>query len=137
MIEIQIVPSDIRRRVRYVFFDRRRVVIGLVALCVILAGLLGDRRPRKKVHAMFCDSAFGAPYVERLRAMDADVRLRLQQVLQQAGRCPGFGRNSGRETCRVSVCQQDGLAGFAHLLVRIDVHEWASRWWAWRPAGRP
>src|SRR5205807_336531 len=42
MIEIQIVPSDIRRRVRYVFFDRRRVVVGLVALCVILAGLLGS-----------------------------------------------------------------------------------------------
>src|SRR5437764_6812035 len=42
MIEIQIVPSDIRRRVRYVFFDRRRVVVGLVALSVVLAGLLGS-----------------------------------------------------------------------------------------------
>jgi murein DD-endopeptidase MepM/ murein hydrolase activator NlpD len=42
MIEIQIVPSDIRRRVRYVFFDRRRVVAGLVALTIILAGLLGS-----------------------------------------------------------------------------------------------
>ena len=42
MIEIQIVPSDIRRRVRYVFFDRRRVVIGLVALSAVLAGLLGS-----------------------------------------------------------------------------------------------
>src|SRR6266550_2406676 len=42
MIEIQIVPSDIRRRVRYVFFDRRGVVVGLVALCVVLAGLLGS-----------------------------------------------------------------------------------------------
>ena len=42
MIEIQIVPSDIRRRVRYVFFDRRRVVMGLVLLSIILAGLLGS-----------------------------------------------------------------------------------------------
>jgi murein DD-endopeptidase MepM/ murein hydrolase activator NlpD len=42
MIEIQIVPSDIRRRVRYVFFDRRRVVVGLVGLSVVLAGLLGS-----------------------------------------------------------------------------------------------
>jgi murein DD-endopeptidase MepM/ murein hydrolase activator NlpD len=42
MIEIQIVPSDIRRRVRYVFFDRRRVVVGLVALSAVLAGLLGS-----------------------------------------------------------------------------------------------
>ena len=37
MIEIQIHPSDIRRRVRYFFFDRRRVVIGIVALSVLLA----------------------------------------------------------------------------------------------------
>src|SRR5258708_36563934 len=42
MIEIQIVPSDIRRRVRYVVFDRRRVVIALVVLSVVLAGLLGS-----------------------------------------------------------------------------------------------
>src|SRR5437763_4289802 len=42
MTAIRIVPSDIRRRVRYVFFARRRVVVGLVALCVILAGLLGS-----------------------------------------------------------------------------------------------
>ena len=42
MIEIQIVPSDIRRRVRYVFFDRRRVVVALVALSIILVGLLGS-----------------------------------------------------------------------------------------------
>src|SRR5204862_203876 len=31
MIEIQIHPSDIRRRVRYFFLDRRRVVTGIVA----------------------------------------------------------------------------------------------------------
>ncbi|MEA2237001.1 MAG: hypothetical protein QOC81_1725 [Thermoanaerobaculia bacterium] len=42
MIEIQIVPSDIRRRVRYVFFDRRRVILALIVLSVVLAGLLGS-----------------------------------------------------------------------------------------------
>ncbi len=42
MIEIQIVPSDIRRRVRYVFVGRRRVVAGLVLLSLLLAGLLGS-----------------------------------------------------------------------------------------------
>jgi murein DD-endopeptidase MepM/ murein hydrolase activator NlpD len=40
MIEIQIHPSDIRRRVRYFFFDRRRVVIGIVALSIVLSGLI-------------------------------------------------------------------------------------------------
>jgi murein DD-endopeptidase MepM/ murein hydrolase activator NlpD len=42
MIEIQVHPSDIRRRVRYFFFDRRRVVVGIVALSIILAGLIGS-----------------------------------------------------------------------------------------------
>jgi murein DD-endopeptidase MepM/ murein hydrolase activator NlpD len=42
MIEIQVHPSDIRRRVRYFFFDRRRVVIGIVLLSVVLAGLIGS-----------------------------------------------------------------------------------------------
>ncbi len=42
MIEIQIVPSDIRRNVRYVFFDRRRVFVAIVALSVVLAGIIGS-----------------------------------------------------------------------------------------------
>jgi murein DD-endopeptidase MepM/ murein hydrolase activator NlpD len=42
MIEIQIHPSDIRRRVRYFFFDRRRVVLAILALTVVLAGLIGS-----------------------------------------------------------------------------------------------
>jgi murein DD-endopeptidase MepM/ murein hydrolase activator NlpD len=42
MIEIQIHPSDIRRRVRYFFLDRRRVVTGIVVLSFILAGLIGS-----------------------------------------------------------------------------------------------
>ena len=42
MIEIQIHPSDIRRRVRYFFFDRRRVVVAIVAFSILLAGLIGS-----------------------------------------------------------------------------------------------
>ncbi len=42
MIEIQIHPSDIRRRVRYLFFDRGRVVVALIALSLVLAGLIGS-----------------------------------------------------------------------------------------------
>ncbi|MEO8036071.1 MAG: M23 family metallopeptidase, partial [Acidobacteriota bacterium] len=42
MIEIQIHPSDIRRRVRYLFFDRRRVVVAISLLSVLLAGLIGS-----------------------------------------------------------------------------------------------
>jgi hypothetical protein len=34
-----------------------------------LSQVLADRHPERKVHAMFCDSAYGAPYVERLRSM--------------------------------------------------------------------
>src|SRR5437870_13661519 len=42
MIEIQVHPSDIRRRVRYFFFDRRRVLMGIFALCLVLAGVIGS-----------------------------------------------------------------------------------------------
>jgi murein DD-endopeptidase MepM/ murein hydrolase activator NlpD len=42
MIEIQVHPSDIRRRVRYFFLDRRRVFTGVIALSIILAGLIGS-----------------------------------------------------------------------------------------------
>ncbi len=42
MIEIQIVPSDIRRNVRYVFFDRRRVLIAILALTFVLTALIGS-----------------------------------------------------------------------------------------------
>lgn len=42
MIEIQVHPSDIRRRVRYFFFDRRRVVGGIVLLSFVLIGLIGS-----------------------------------------------------------------------------------------------
>ncbi|HEX3109121.1 MAG TPA: hypothetical protein VHU41_08500, partial [Thermoanaerobaculia bacterium] len=42
MIEIQIVPSDIRRSVRYVFFDRRRVAFGVAALSIVLAAVIGS-----------------------------------------------------------------------------------------------
>ena len=39
------------------------------AFLSVLAQLLADRRPERRITAMFCDSAYGAPYVERLRAM--------------------------------------------------------------------
>ncbi|PYQ58996.1 MAG: hypothetical protein DMF58_13315 [Acidobacteria bacterium] len=42
MIEIQIVPSDIRRNVRYVFLDRRRVVMAIAVLTFVLAGIIGS-----------------------------------------------------------------------------------------------
>src|SRR5436190_1665806 len=42
MIEIQIVPSDIRRSVRYVFFDRRRVKFGVGTLSIVLLALIGS-----------------------------------------------------------------------------------------------
>lgn len=42
MIEIQIHPSDIRRKVRYLFFDRRRVVVAIILLTVVLASIIGS-----------------------------------------------------------------------------------------------
>ena len=45
MIEIQIVPSDIRRNVRYVFLDRRRVMTAILILTVVLAAIIGREFP--------------------------------------------------------------------------------------------
>jgi murein DD-endopeptidase MepM/ murein hydrolase activator NlpD len=42
MIEIQIVPSDIRGRVRYVFFDRGRVILALLFLTFVLVGVIAS-----------------------------------------------------------------------------------------------
>ncbi|HSP16918.1 MAG TPA: M23 family metallopeptidase [Thermoanaerobaculia bacterium] len=42
MIEIQVHPSDIRRRVRYFFFDRRRVTLAICALTLVLGGIIGS-----------------------------------------------------------------------------------------------
>lgn len=42
MIEIQVHPSDIRRRVRYVFLDRRRVVGALFLLAFLLVAIIGS-----------------------------------------------------------------------------------------------
>jgi hypothetical protein len=39
------------------------------ALMAKLAGVMGDERPTHKVTAMFVDSAYGAPYVERLHLL--------------------------------------------------------------------
>src|SRR2546429_8587495 len=42
MIEIQIVPSDIRRNVRYVFLARRRVAVTVSVLALVLAIVIGS-----------------------------------------------------------------------------------------------
>ena len=42
------------------------------AMLAKLADILGDRRPGKRVSMMFVDSAFGSPYVERLKSMGFD-----------------------------------------------------------------
>lgn len=39
------------------------------AFLAILAGLLQDRSPDRRLTMMFCDAAYGAPYVERLKNM--------------------------------------------------------------------
>jgi hypothetical protein len=38
-------------------------------LLAILAGILQEREPSKRVAHLFCDAAYGAPYVERLKSM--------------------------------------------------------------------
>lgn len=66
MIEIQIVPSDIRRNVRYVFFDRRRVLIAILALTFVLAAVIGSMAAAPTViRRVYKDNYLRAMRVER------------------------------------------------------------------------
>lgn len=79
MIEIQIVPSDIRRSVRYVFFDRRRVVVAIVVLSLLLAGLIGSMAAAPTViRRVYKDNFLKSMRVER-----GIQRERLHENVQQ------------------------------------------------------
>jgi len=79
MIEIQIVPSDIRRSVRYLFLDRRRVVFAIVLLSIVLAGLIGSMAAAPTViRRVYKDNTLKTMRVER------DIqRERLRENVQQ------------------------------------------------------
>lgn len=79
MIEIQIVPSDIRRSVRYVFFDRRRVLLAIVGLSIILTALIGSMAAAPTViRRVYKDNFLKSMRVER------DIqRERLHENVQQ------------------------------------------------------
>jgi hypothetical protein len=79
MIEIQIVPSDIRGSVRYVFFDRRRVLIGIVALSIGLASVLGSMAAAPTViRRVYKDN-----YVKNMREERDIQRVRLHENVVQ------------------------------------------------------
>ena len=79
MIEIQIVPSDIRRNVRYVFFDRRRVLVGICVLTVVLAAILGSMAAAPTViRKVYKDN-----YVKSMRVESDIQRERLREAIVQ------------------------------------------------------
>ena len=80
MIEIQIHPSDIRRRVRYFFFGRRRVVVGISALSLLLAGLIGSMAAaptviRRVYKTNFLNSMRGERDIQRERLRENVVQM--------------------------------------------------------------
>jgi len=79
MIEIQIVPSDIRRTVRYLFLDRRRVVVSIIGLSVILAALIGSMAAAPTViRRVYKDNA-----LKNMREERDIERERLRENVQQ------------------------------------------------------
>src|SRR5436309_1254567 len=79
MIEIQIVPSDIRRNVRYVFFDRRRVLVAICVLTVVLAAILGSMAAAPTViRKVYKDN-----YVKSMRVESDIQRERLREAIVQ------------------------------------------------------
>jgi len=79
MIEIQIVPSDIRRNVRYVFFDRGRVVVAVCVLTVVLAAIIGSMAAAPTViRRVYKDN-----YAKSMREERAIQRERLRENIVQ------------------------------------------------------
>jgi murein DD-endopeptidase MepM/ murein hydrolase activator NlpD len=79
MIEIQIVPSDIRRNVRYVFLDRRRVMTAILVLTVVLAAIIGSMAAAPTViRKVYKDN-----YVKSMRVESDIQRERLRENVVQ------------------------------------------------------
>ena len=79
MIEIQIVPSDIRRNVRYVFMDRRRVMTAICVLTVVLAAIVGSMAAAPTViRKVYKDN-----YVKSMRVESDIQRERLRENVVQ------------------------------------------------------
>lgn len=79
MIEIQIVPSDIRRNVRYVFFGRKRVIVAIVVLSIVLAGVVGSMLSAPTViRRVYKDN-----YLKTMRVERDIQRERLHENVQQ------------------------------------------------------
>src|SRR5438477_8280793 len=79
MIEIQIVPSDIRRNVRYVFMDRRRVMTAICVLTVVLAAIIGSMAAAPTViRKVYKDN-----YVKSMRVESDIQRERLRENVVQ------------------------------------------------------
>lgn len=79
MIEIQIVPSDIRRNVRYYFLGRRRVVIGLFSLFLAVATLVSSMATAPTV----IRRVYKTNYLNLMREERAIQRERLRENMTQ------------------------------------------------------
>jgi murein DD-endopeptidase MepM/ murein hydrolase activator NlpD len=79
MIEIQVVPSDIRRSVRYFFFDRRRVIVAIGVLTVVLAAVIGSMTAAPTViRRVYKDN-----FLKSMRVEQDIQRERLHENVQQ------------------------------------------------------
>lgn len=113
MIEIQIHPSDIRRRVRYYFFDRRRVVIGIAVLSFVLAGVIGSMGAAPTVIRRVYKTNF--LHVQRQERDIQRARLR-ENVVQMSSLEKAFEDNRVRVEKLITVYGLDrslGQGGFS------------------------
>ena len=79
MIEIQIHPSDIRRKVRYFFFDRKKVAIGTAALTLLLFLVIGSMAAAPSV----IRRVYKISYLHLMRQEQARERVLLKRNVDQ------------------------------------------------------
>jgi len=120
MIEIQIVPSDIRRTVRYFFFDRRGVIVGLCALSILLGAIIGSMAAAPTV----IRRVYKSNYLTNMRHERDIQKERLHEnVMQMTSLERSFEEQRIRVEKLVTVYGLDrslGQGGFSLPLLRGD-----------------
>lgn len=139
MIEIQIHPSDIRRKVRYFFFDRRKVELGIVVLGIVFAFVFASmavaptviRRVYKNTHllAMREERAVQRErlkqYVDQMSSLEKaldEQRVRVEKLVTVYGLDEAVAGQGGVANPTSGADTTLGIARTRERQLKISVH---------------
>jgi murein DD-endopeptidase MepM/ murein hydrolase activator NlpD len=94
MIEVQIHPADIRRKVRYLFLGERAVVAGLIAGALLLAFVLASMAAAPSVMRRTYHSAY-------LKSMQQEQAVQLSRLRQHVAQMNALERNLDEQRIQI------------------------------------